>query len=71
MRSIFRSIRLWWLRRGLHQECIINQVELWCGFDAPHGACTRCYPKMAKIRALTLQWRAEEQRAALPVARVL
>ncbi len=71
MTKILRSIRLWWLHRRLHQECIVNQVDLWCGFDAPHGACTRCWPKMAKIRELTLRWRAEEQHAALPAARVL
>lgn len=44
--------RLWRLRRGMHLECAQWQLQLWHGIDAPMGACTRCLPRMVKIRDL-------------------
>lgn len=49
--SALDKLRLWWWRRGLHTECIEEQTMLWLGGIAPMGACTRCMPRMKKLRA--------------------
>lgn len=62
--TLFERISLWWWRRGLHLECIEEQTRLWQGVEAPLGACTRCYPRMKKIRKFY------EPVGKLPVAKV-
>lgn len=44
-------LRLWWWWRGIHLDCAQWQLALWHGRPAPLGACTRCLPRMEKIRA--------------------
>lgn len=48
--SMLDRLRLWWWRRGLHADCIEEQAVLWHGGIAAMGACTRCLPRMERIR---------------------
>ena len=43
-------IRKWWYRRRMHPECVHDQLAIWSGGMAAHGACTKCYPRMLWIR---------------------
>jgi hypothetical protein len=53
-RSWWIKLRLWQLRRGLHEDCVNWQLTLWSGGDAPLGACSRCYPRMLKLNELLM-----------------
>lgn len=48
----FNRLRVWWWRRRMHLDCAQWQLQLWAGRDAPMGACTKCYPRMEKMREL-------------------
>jgi hypothetical protein len=50
----FVKLKLWWWRRGMHEDCVANQLLIWQdqanNLRVPFGACTRCHPRMVKIR---------------------
>lgn len=52
--SVWKRIRRWWLCRGLHGDCVMNQAMLDLGHMAPFGLCTTCEPRVLKLRAMFL-----------------
>lgn len=51
---MIRALYRWWLRRALHDECVMSAICIEYGWRVPFGACSECEPRIRKLRALRM-----------------